>query len=114
DSEARGPSVGGGAIEAVAGGESGCGDPRTAVPGNPAWTEGAEAENGAGCGGLFRGEPGSDEVRRVLGGGLYGWQWRGRGRMSASGQGPDGADGDALAAVGRAGDAGPPRHLSQR
>ena len=67
-----------------------------------------------GCGGVFRAESGSDEVRRILGGGLSDRQWSGRGSVSASGQGSDGADGDALAAVRRAGDAGPTSHLPQR
>ena len=67
-----------------------------------------------GRGGVFRAEPGSDEVRRILGGGLSDRQWSGRGGVSASGQGSDGADRDALAPVRRAGDAGPTSHLPQR
>ena len=91
--------VGGRASQAVAGGESGRGDPGDAIPGDPAWLEGTEAEDRGGCGGVFRGESGSDEVRRIPGGGLSDRQWSGRGSVSASGQGSDGADGDALAAV---------------
>ena len=72
-----------------------------AVPGHPAWFEGAEAENRLGRGGIFREEPGSDEVRRILGGRLPDWQWGRRGSMSASGQGSDGAYGDALDSVRR-------------
>ena len=76
--------------------------------------KGQRAEDRAGCGGVFRAESRSDEVRRVLGGGLSDWQWSGRGSVSASGQGPHGADRDALAAVRCAGDAGPTSHLPQR
>ena len=32
------------------------------LPINPAWFEGPKAENGAGSGGVFRAESGSDEV----------------------------------------------------
>src|SRR3954463_3688959 len=112
--EARGASVGGRAPQAVAGGESGLGDPGDALPGDAAWLEGTEAEDGARRGGVLRGESGTDEVRRIFEGGLSDRQWSGRGSVSASGEGPDGADGDALAAVGRAGDAGPPSHLPER
>src|SRR3954464_2303559 len=87
DPEARGPSVGGGAAEAIARGESGRGDPGDAVPGDAAWLEGSEAEDGAGCGGVSRGESRPDEVRRIPGGGLSDRQRGGRGGVSALGQG---------------------------
>ena len=106
-----GPSVGGKASEKVAGGESGLRDPRDAVPGNPRRFEGPEEENCPGRGGLFRAEPGSDEVRRVLGGRLSDWQRGRRGSVSASGQGSDGAYGNALAPIRRSGDAGSASNL---
>ena len=55
-------SVGGRASQEVAGGESGRGDSRDAIPGNPAWFEGTRAEDRAGCGRVFRAESRSDEV----------------------------------------------------
>jgi len=109
--EARGAPVGGRASEAVTGGESGLGGPRLAVPDHPARFEGAEAENCLGRGGILRAEPGSDEVRRVLGGRLPDWQWGRRRSVSASGQGSLGAYGDALAPIRRAGDAGSASNL---
>src|SRR5271157_1981247 len=60
--EAQGASVGGRASQEVAGGESGRGDSRDAIPGNPAWFEGTRAEDRAGCGRVFRAESRSDEV----------------------------------------------------
>ena len=76
--------------------------------------KGQKRKTVGGCGGVFRAESGSDEVRRILGGGLSDRQWSRRGSVSASGQGSDGAYGDALAPVRRAGDAGPTSDLPQR
>ena len=86
--------VGGRASQEVAGGESGRGDSRDAIPGNQRGLKGQE-RNTVRVWRVFRWESRSDEERRTLGGGLSDWQRSGRGSASASGSKTAWSDRDA-------------------
>src|SRR5947209_8865362 len=100
-------------VATVAGGEGGVRDRWTASDGDQARVERLEAEGGVGGGAVRREQPGTQEVRRVPGGGLPDRQRRGGRGLPASGKRPPGADGDALDGVGSAGDAVPARNVPE-
>ena len=87
---------------------------RPAADGDQARAEGAEGPCAVGGGELPGEQPGLHALRRVPGGGLPDRQRCGGGGVPSPGEGPAGADGDALDGSRGAGDAAPAGDVPQR
>ena len=87
---------------------------RPAADGDQARAERVEGAGVVGGGEQPGGQPGPHALRRVPVGGLPDRQWRSGGSVPSSGEGPSGANGDALDGSGGAGVAAPAGDAPQR